>query len=297
MVGVTHCSVFLHYLGSLFLMYPLSIPQTLNLNKEFKMSNRMKAIPGGKEEPYTGSQNNEDAIREFEMSQKTKLGIVKENTEERENELKKFRGMQRMKEISSLDLLVQAASGLEPLPMEFQWKNEASGIFSNKKTILGNAHILEKNGGIFRRCITGFVDNGRGDMAQILVDKDEETCSLEANLAAPIVSTKRGRAQSLPSRFRDSIVEPWKKGTKRSLEDHATQRSFSSVKTPRKHNGASPGSLNSAAEIDGIMGSDGKNSSSKTKYPFKEPGANVDNHERQINNMQNARICANREYD
>lgn len=48
------------------------------------------------------------------------------------------------------------------------------------------------------------------------------------SLSIPVGRTSRGRAQILPSRFRDSILEPWKKSQTKSLKRGADERFFSS---------------------------------------------------------------------
>eukprot|EP00250_Pteridium_aquilinum_P019628 c24501_g1_i1 orf=598-5466(+) len=171
---------------------------------------------------------------------------------------------QKLKEVSSLDLLVQAASGMEPhqpmdLAVECQGQSDASRISSNKRTSVGNAFTLQKKAGRIRTNIPGQSRNDKEGVGEALpqkpsprayvgrlVDKDDEISSCEAgssqlvetNMADPIVWTKRGRARALPSRFRDSVLGPWKKGRKRSLEGQTASKSSPSAANPTVQEGS-----------------------------------------------------------
>lgn len=160
-------------------------------------------------------------------------------------------GFEPAQEISSLDLLVAAASGMEAHPrdsnMECQQHSQASGIFLNKKSFFGGVSIPQKKSGRLKRSVKEHLCDDTAESLDLVpacsgeskgehIDREEEFSSPRAEVhhdeteaAAPVVWTRRGRAQALPSRFRDSVLEPWKKGRKHPLEDQNIFKRQSSV--------------------------------------------------------------------
>eukprot|EP00249_Psilotum_nudum_P020055 c27540_g1_i1 orf=387-5525(-) len=165
----------------------------------------------------------------------------------------------KMKEISSLDLLVEAASGIEAQPASSVVQSQgpigapASSLGSkNKKASFG---IPQKRGGLYKRNPRRNKDAAANDnrlpseeatcsgaLKSEYGDADEEYSSVlmrpiaseGMKLAEPIVRTKRGRAQALPSRFRDSVLESWKKVTRHTSEEQVHLKRVFAAPKPKK---------------------------------------------------------------
>ncbi|PPR83057.1 hypothetical protein GOBAR_AA37654 [Gossypium barbadense] len=96
----------------------------------------------------------------------------------------------------SLDLLIEAAEMIS-----------ARDIYLNEKK--KEVEEVEKSG----------VGDGRESMERVKdysVNVVEEGLEEFEDIASPVVRSKRGRSQVLPLRFRDSVLEPWKKRPQRS---------------------------------------------------------------------------------
>ncbi|KAH9331428.1 hypothetical protein KI387_003536, partial [Taxus chinensis] len=71
---------------------------------------------------------------------------------------------------------------------EFSWATEISSFSRSRKAVMRNTNDMEK-----------------GHYAA------NQFAEIQTDARAPLVRGTRGRAQTLPSRFKDSILEPWKK--------------------------------------------------------------------------------------
>ncbi|MCO5590347.1 hypothetical protein L7F22_044316 [Adiantum nelumboides] len=150
---------------------------------------------------------------------------------------KKLNTLLLSKQVSSLDLLVQAASGMEPhrsvkLSMECQKQTDTTRISLSDRISPASAGIVTKAGTKHEKCIKYGPCDEEGSLQNLaILDKETDLCVpgsqrlIEKNLAGPVIYTRRGRAHSLPSRFRDSVLGSWKKGKKRSLEGQSSSRS------------------------------------------------------------------------
>lgn len=213
--------------------------------RKSKSAQRRKLIPASKARPSLSWQKNDRFTgpkADMVHSKAKALGLQKGECN----------ALQKLKEVSSLDLLVQAASGMEPHQLidsttGCEGLSDTSRVFLNKRSLSGNT-CTQKVGKI-RKSTQGQAFGGEGFQQKSSVrasingldDKDEQAAVgpagspqlVEANVAGPIVWTKRGRARALPSRFRDSVLGPWKKG-KRSLEGHTVSKKSLPVTKPTR---------------------------------------------------------------
>ncbi|KAI5056348.1 hypothetical protein GOP47_0028166 [Adiantum capillus-veneris] len=163
---------------------------------------------------------------------------------------RKLNSSHSLKAVSSLDLLVQAASGMEThhsvnSSMACPKQSDATNILSSNRTSSGSAGIVEKVGTIMKGKREKCIDDGLCEEEELLqkpsskasgsglVKKAKENYPclpgpqphVDKNAVGPIIYTRRGRAHSLPTRFRDSVLGSWKKGKKRGLEGQSNSRS------------------------------------------------------------------------
>jgi hypothetical protein len=306
----------------------MSVRNADQVSQEFKTGQGVKAIGDGRREQYSDFQKEGDTVGKVQPTHTPKSNIIRKNIKKKKKESNDIRVMQKTNEICSLDLLLQAASGMEPDPMgsamETQWQREASIVPSHKQKTPDNSHNLERKGKEPLNTEEDYLDDKSVDKIAVLAEKspskeaflsrngpksEEEkpyasnsNQFVEAHIAAPIVSTKRGRAQVLPSRFRDSILEPWKKGNKRPLEDQS--KNVPATNKSKKQNKSSPRLLNPTDKAEDIKMSVSNSSfkdrlstrkfwvHNKSKNPFKTLQNNAERCDLE-SNTHNGGMCSN----
>ncbi|MCO5609863.1 hypothetical protein L7F22_064096 [Adiantum nelumboides] len=156
----------------------------------------------------------------FREDQERKLYISSKN-----RTYEKFNPQRKVEKLSSLDLLVQAASGLEAelrsSELELSeresyssdgFHKEAGMLFTEK-----DSDSTDENSGVE---MTSHPASPKGKEDNV-EEYDIETLKRIAAMSpergkAPLIRSRRGRAQALPSRFRDSLLEDdWKRRRRR----------------------------------------------------------------------------------
>lgn len=213
------------------------LPSSGNSNsvpKNFK--NAHKFVEG----PFPGKEFYSKENQSDHRGLRSKLTVLNCPKEEDDAE---FEPARKMKEISSLDLLVQAASGIEAEPESF--KAQAKGHTEHattssitrklKSSEIPSPYLKEEERSAEEDSDETLDDVVAQDASISGHSKDEEEDAEEHDssvpsktlkpprlkLEGPLVRSRRGRAQALPSRFHDSVLEPWKKGRVRVVEGPA----------------------------------------------------------------------------
>ncbi|MCO5602839.1 hypothetical protein L7F22_056978 [Adiantum nelumboides] len=137
----------------------------------------------------------------------------------------KFNPQRKVEKLSSLDLLVQAASGLEAelrsSELELSERESCSSDGFHKEAGMlfteEDSDSTDENSGVETTCHPAS-PKGKEDNVE---EYDIETLKRIAATSpergkAPLIRSRRGRAQALPSRFRDSLLEDdWKRRRRR----------------------------------------------------------------------------------
>lgn len=127
-----------------------------------------------------------------------------------------------IKELSSLDLLVQAASGFEA-----EMRNPEVDHFEKNSHNSEDLLITEENsdatvddGGVEMASYSGSLKGKEGDVEEYDISTLKRIAATSpVRIQAPLIRSRRGRAQTLPSRFHDSVLEdPWKRRRRRPVQ-------------------------------------------------------------------------------
>lgn len=157
------------------------------VEEEEKEISEVLNLPRGKatnpSPPYCSARHEEEANRDPATPPEVESSPPRDTTAEEEDET------EQPKRGGYLHLLAEAARVLEPGLGEDEESERGSDGESRKRAAMEAAP-----GAKLRR---------RRDWAAAYVGGFEEDI-------APVVRSKRGRNQVLPSRYRDSVIEPWK---------------------------------------------------------------------------------------